>query len=104
MLTGVHPYAGRTVNDTIENIKKGKMVAPLPDYIKGELKEMLLAMLDQDMDKRPTAKELLDSDIMLQQANLEKQDGKEAIEDLLQKNKELEAKVRNLEIEKEKEK
>ncbi|KAA6353847.1 MAG: putative cAMP-dependent protein kinase type 3, partial [Streblomastix strix] len=31
MLTGVHPYAGRTQLETIENIKKGKMVVPLPD-------------------------------------------------------------------------
>jgi hypothetical protein len=46
MLTGVHPYAGSTMNDTIENIKKGKMVVPLPDYIQGELKEMLLNMLN----------------------------------------------------------
>ncbi|KAA6390273.1 MAG: putative cAMP-dependent protein kinase type 3, partial [Streblomastix strix] len=38
MLTGVHPYAGRTQLETIENIKKGKMVVPLPDYIQGELK------------------------------------------------------------------
>ncbi|KAA6360370.1 MAG: hypothetical protein EZS28_044103, partial [Streblomastix strix] len=73
MLTGVHPYAGRTVNDTIENIKKGKMVVPLPDYIQGELKEMLMNMLNVDADKRPTAKELLDTELMQFQDQIDKE-------------------------------
>ncbi|KAA6377269.1 MAG: putative protein serine/threonine kinase [Streblomastix strix] len=76
MLTGVHPYAGKTVNDTIENIKKGKMV-PLPDYIQGDLKDMLMNMLNVNADKRPTAKELLDSDLMLFQAQIKKADEKD---------------------------
>ncbi|KAA6388855.1 MAG: putative G2-specific protein kinase nimA, partial [Streblomastix strix] len=102
MLTGVHPYAGRTVNDTIENIKKGKMVVPLPDYIQGELKEMLMNMLYLDADKRPTAKELLETELMQFQAqiyNLNDIKGQESSNE--QQNKkinELEAKVSTLEV------
>ncbi|KAA6369111.1 MAG: putative protein kinase, partial [Streblomastix strix] len=74
MLTGVHPYAGRTVNDTIENITKGKMVVPLPDFIQGELKEMLMNMLNVDADKRPTAEQLLETELMQFQAQTENKD------------------------------
>ncbi|KAA6318548.1 MAG: hypothetical protein EZS28_054930, partial [Streblomastix strix] len=108
MLTGVHPYAGRTQLETIENIKQGKMVVPLPDYIQGELKEMLLNMLNQDADKRPTANELLDTELMQFQAQIDKaneiKEQKGGNELLIKKNQELEAKNRQLEIEKEKEK
>ncbi|KAA6373030.1 MAG: putative CAMK family protein kinase [Streblomastix strix] len=108
MLTGVHPYAGRTQLETIENIKKGKMVIPLPDYIQGELKEMLLNMLNLDAVKRPTAKELLDTELMQFQAQIDKQnDNKEQKEENIEQSKQikdLESKVRNLEIEKGKEK
>ncbi|KAA6389712.1 MAG: hypothetical protein EZS28_014762 [Streblomastix strix] len=80
------------------------MVVPLPDYIQGELKEMLLNMLNLNADKRPTAKELLDTELMQFQAQIDKanenKEQKGIIEELIQKNKELESKVRNLEIEK----
>ncbi|KAA6374406.1 MAG: hypothetical protein EZS28_030068 [Streblomastix strix] len=72
MLTGIHPYAGKLMNDTIENIKKGKMVFPLPDYIQEELKDMLMNMLNMDADKHPTAKELLYSELMQFQAQIDK--------------------------------
>ncbi|KAA6386885.1 MAG: putative protein serine/threonine kinase, partial [Streblomastix strix] len=108
MLTGVHPYAGRTQLETIENIKKGKMVVPLPDYIQGELKEMLLNMLNLDADKRPTANELLDTELMQFQAQIDKaNENKEQKKGNIQQSKQikdLESKVRNLEIEKENEK
>ncbi|KAA6397357.1 MAG: putative protein serine/threonine kinase [Streblomastix strix] len=108
MLTGVHPYAGRTVNDTIENIKKGKMVFPLPDYIQGELKEMLMKMLNVDADKRPSAKELLDTELMQFQAQIDKvnqiKESKSENEQINKKNQELETQVRLLKSEKEKEK
>ncbi|KAA6343829.1 MAG: putative serine/threonine-protein kinase A, partial [Streblomastix strix] len=45
LLTGKHPYAGRDPRETVANICSGKF-APLPDYIKGEMKEMLFAMLN----------------------------------------------------------
>ncbi|KAA6395823.1 MAG: putative nek protein kinase, partial [Streblomastix strix] len=108
MLTGVHPYAGRTQLETIENIKKGKMVVPLPDYIQGELKEMLLNMLNLDAVKRPTANELLDTELMQFQEQIYKTNQiKEQKEENIQQSKQikdLESKVRNLEIEKENEK
>ncbi|KAA6369602.1 MAG: putative G2-specific protein kinase NimA [Streblomastix strix] len=96
MLTGVHPYAGRTQLETIENIKKGKMVVPLPDYINGELKEMLMNMLYLDADKRPTAKELLDTQLMFFQDQIDKY--KEITDQQSKKINELEAKVNTLEI------
>ncbi|KAA6385528.1 MAG: putative Serine/threonine-protein kinase Nek3 [Streblomastix strix] len=71
MLTGVHPFAGRNQFETIENIKNGKMV-PLPDYIQGELKIMIIKMLNIEADKRPTAQQLLDTDLMQQQAEIER--------------------------------
>ncbi|KAA6362462.1 MAG: hypothetical protein EZS28_042012 [Streblomastix strix] len=49
------------------------MVVPLPDYIQGELKEMLLNMLNLDADKRSTAKELLDTELMQFQAQIERE-------------------------------
>ncbi|KAA6379432.1 MAG: hypothetical protein EZS28_025045 [Streblomastix strix] len=80
------------------------MVVPLPDYIQGELKEMLLNMLNLDADKRPTANELLDTELMQFQAQIDKanenKEQKGIIEELKQRNKEFESKVRNLEIEK----
>ncbi|KAA6355993.1 MAG: hypothetical protein EZS28_048480 [Streblomastix strix] len=81
------------------------MVVPLPDYIQGELKEMLLNMLNLDADKRPTAKELLDTELMQFQAQIDKANEIKESQNSneLQKIKinELEAKVRNLEIENE---
>ncbi|KAA6364974.1 MAG: hypothetical protein EZS28_039500 [Streblomastix strix] len=101
MLTGVHPYAGRRVNDTIENITKGKMVVPFPDYINGELKEMLMNMLNVDADKRPTAQELLDTELMQFQSQIDKaNEQKDKNIGNEQQNKrinELEAKIRQLE-------
>ncbi|KAA6394418.1 MAG: putative protein serine/threonine kinase, partial [Streblomastix strix] len=108
MLTGVHPYAGSTMNDTIENIKKGKMVVPLPDYIQGELKEMLMNMLNIDADKRPTANELLDTELMQFQAQIDKsiknKEQKRENIDQSKQIKELESQVRIMEIENDKEK
>ncbi|KAA6379532.1 MAG: putative protein serine/threonine kinase [Streblomastix strix] len=101
MLTGIHPYAGRTQLETIENIKKGKMVVPLPDYIQGELKEMLLNMLNLDADKRPTANELLETELMQFQAQIDKANEnielKREKQELIKKNQDLEAKVKQLE-------
>ncbi|KAA6362408.1 MAG: hypothetical protein EZS28_042065, partial [Streblomastix strix] len=49
---------------------KLKMIIPLPDYIQGEFKDMLKNMLNVDEDKRPTAKELLDTELMQFQAEI----------------------------------
>ncbi|KAA6391762.1 MAG: putative NEK/NEK2 protein kinase, partial [Streblomastix strix] len=63
MITGVHPFKGLTLDSTIENIINGRFKA-LPDYVKGELKEMLISMISSDPVRRPTAAELLDSELM----------------------------------------
>lgn len=45
MLTGQHPFAGKTDEETVSNIKNGKM-ATLPDYVQGEIKAMIFSMLN----------------------------------------------------------
>ncbi|KAA6383802.1 MAG: putative serine/threonine-protein kinase Nek3, partial [Streblomastix strix] len=58
LITGVHPFEGGTQEETIANIIKGKM-KPLPEEIQGELKDMLISMLNVDVDRRPTVVVLL---------------------------------------------
>ncbi|KAA6403714.1 MAG: putative NEK/NEK2 protein kinase [Streblomastix strix] len=70
LLTGVHPFQGRTLDETILNIKNGRFKA-LPDFVKGELKEMLISMINIDPLKRPSTEELLDSDLMILIAKIE---------------------------------
>ncbi|KAA6385445.1 MAG: putative NEK/NEK2 protein kinase, partial [Streblomastix strix] len=76
MITGVHPFQGRTQDETVQNIKNGRFKA-LPDYVKGELKEMLISMINSDPAKRPSAEELLDSDLMQLLAKIEKKEEKQ---------------------------
>ncbi|KAA6384417.1 MAG: putative NEK/NEK2 protein kinase, partial [Streblomastix strix] len=76
MITGVHPFQGRTQDETVQNIKYGRFNA-LPDYVKGELKEILISMISSDPVKRPSAEELLDSDLMQLLAKIEKKEEKE---------------------------
>ncbi|KAA6394134.1 MAG: putative CAMK family protein kinase [Streblomastix strix] len=45
MLTGEHPFCGKTEEETISNIMNGKMRL-LPDYVQGEIKTMILSMLN----------------------------------------------------------
>ncbi|KAA6385961.1 MAG: putative aurora kinase [Streblomastix strix] len=84
MLTGEHPFCGKTEDETISNIKNGKMRL-LPDYVQGEIKTMILSMLNASETQRPSADELLAFDIMLLQSEQERV--KE--EDLKQKDQEL---------------
>ncbi|KAA6400921.1 MAG: putative serine/threonine-protein kinase Nek3 [Streblomastix strix] len=63
MFTGVHPFQGRTLDETVANIKNGRF-KPLPDYIQGELKEIIIGMINVDSQKRPTVQKLLDSGFM----------------------------------------
>ncbi|KAA6403129.1 MAG: putative Serine/threonine-protein kinase Nek4 [Streblomastix strix] len=71
LITGVHPFQGRNIDETIQNIKNGKM-KPLPNEISGELKDILLSMVNMDADKRPTVQQLLDSKILQPNALPEK--------------------------------
>ncbi|KAA6378730.1 MAG: hypothetical protein EZS28_025744 [Streblomastix strix] len=75
LLTGKHPYEGKTQDETISNIRNGKM-APLPADIKGEIREMIINMLNKNPTSRPTASELLETDIMQLQAEIESSEEK----------------------------
>ncbi|KAA6365772.1 MAG: putative CBL-interacting serine/threonine-protein kinase 9 [Streblomastix strix] len=46
IITGSHPFEGRNQAETIQNIKNGKY-KPLPDYIQGELRTILEAIILQ---------------------------------------------------------
>ncbi|KAA6388970.1 MAG: hypothetical protein EZS28_015503 [Streblomastix strix] len=72
MITGSHPYAGISMDETVQNIKQNKM-NQIPSTFHGDLKEMVLAMLTVDPNKRPSAEELLSSDLMEVQALVENQ-------------------------------
>ncbi|KAA6355741.1 MAG: putative NEK/NEK2 protein kinase, partial [Streblomastix strix] len=78
-LTGVHPYEGKTMDATISNIKTNKF-APLPEYIQGELRIMLLSMLNDDHIQRPSAVQLLDSELMQLLSRIEGSKEKRIIE------------------------
>ncbi|KAA6357314.1 MAG: hypothetical protein EZS28_047159, partial [Streblomastix strix] len=69
-LTGIRPYEGHTPEETINNIKNGSM-DPLPDEIKGEIGDMILGMLNVEPTKRPSASDLLKTDLMLHQVEIE---------------------------------
>ncbi|KAA6354839.1 MAG: hypothetical protein EZS28_049634, partial [Streblomastix strix] len=53
VITGEHPFEGRTQIETINNIKTGKF-KPLPNYIQYEMKMILEKMINLDYTKRPT--------------------------------------------------
>ncbi|KAA6376829.1 MAG: hypothetical protein EZS28_027644 [Streblomastix strix] len=107
VITGVHPFEGKTQEETINNIKTGKY-KPLPNYIQNEMKLILEEMINLDYTKRPTVKSLLEIETMQLVAMIEKskeQKGSEQENEQMNKeNNELKAKVRSLEVEKEKEK
>ncbi|KAA6396727.1 MAG: putative NEK/NEK2 protein kinase, partial [Streblomastix strix] len=70
MITSVHPFQGQTLDETIENIKNGRFKL-LPDYVQSELKAMIINMINVDHIKRPTAEELLESNLMQLIAKIE---------------------------------
>ncbi|KAA6382877.1 MAG: putative AGC family protein kinase, partial [Streblomastix strix] len=63
LLKGSHPFEGRTIDDTVSNIKAGDILR-FPNYIEGEFKEMLISMINSDPTKRPSVEQLLDSELM----------------------------------------
>ncbi|KAA6357272.1 MAG: putative protein kinase, partial [Streblomastix strix] len=63
VITGIHPFEGLTQKETLSNIANGKY-KPFPDYIQGELRIMLEGMINKDYTKRPTVKELLETETM----------------------------------------
>ncbi|KAA6355347.1 MAG: putative ribosomal protein S6 kinase, 90kDa, polypeptide 2, partial [Streblomastix strix] len=46
VITGEHPFKGQSQEETINNIKTSKF-KPLPNYIQGEFRTMLEAMISQ---------------------------------------------------------
>ncbi|KAA6397288.1 MAG: putative aurora kinase [Streblomastix strix] len=70
MVTGLHPYAGKSMEETITNIKKQKMIK-MPIYVMGDLKEMLQVMINQDPNKRPSVPDVLMFDVMELQEQIE---------------------------------
>ncbi|KAA6369318.1 MAG: putative NEK protein kinase, partial [Streblomastix strix] len=70
LITGVHPFEGMNQDKTIENIIRGNM-KPLPEYIQDELKKILLDMVNQRWNSRPSAKQILDTLLMQLQADIE---------------------------------
>ncbi|KAA6384950.1 MAG: putative CAMK family protein kinase [Streblomastix strix] len=75
-LTGKHPFEGLTQEETIFNITNGIMLE-IPDYVPKQLKDMLLRMVHVDPTRRPSAQDLLDSEIMKMQSGKEEDEEKE---------------------------
>ncbi|KAA6355850.1 MAG: hypothetical protein EZS28_048623, partial [Streblomastix strix] len=69
-LEGSHPFEGRTIDDTVSNIKAGENLQ-FPDCIQGEFKEMLTSMINTDPTKRPSVEQLLNSELMQILSNIE---------------------------------
>ncbi|KAA6385330.1 MAG: putative serine/threonine-protein kinase Nek3 [Streblomastix strix] len=70
LITGVHPFSVGSIDQIISNIKHGRYI-PLPEYVQGELRMMIQAMLNVDQDKRPLSYHLLSTNIMQLQGNIE---------------------------------
>ncbi|KAA6370909.1 MAG: putative serine threonine-protein kinase nek2 [Streblomastix strix] len=67
MFTCEHPFAGRTHEETVSNIKNRRM-KPLPASVPDEIKTMILSSLNMDETRRPSADELLSYPIMREEA------------------------------------
>ncbi|KAA6375239.1 MAG: hypothetical protein EZS28_029236, partial [Streblomastix strix] len=63
LLSGRHPFESRTEQGMIENICKGE-IAPFPAYTEGSMKQIVLAMMNHNPSRRPSAKEVLSHDVV----------------------------------------
>ncbi|KAA6396338.1 MAG: putative serine/threonine protein kinase [Streblomastix strix] len=81
-LISVHPFTEMSQAESESKIKNGEY-APLPDYVPGELKNMIVRMLDVDSLKRPTAENLLKTELMKRQAQIEKDNEVKKEEDVI---------------------
>ncbi|KAA6360286.1 MAG: hypothetical protein EZS28_044187, partial [Streblomastix strix] len=70
LLTGRHPYEGQTQLETIDNIKNNRKT-PLPDEVQGQMRDIIERMLNSDQNKRPTAQQILDNELMQNQIDIE---------------------------------
>ncbi|KAA6400834.1 MAG: putative serine/threonine-protein kinase Nek3 [Streblomastix strix] len=62
-ITGVHPFEGKTQEETIANISSGRM-KHLPDEMEEELRMMLISMVSENPTKRPSIDQLFESEVM----------------------------------------
>ncbi|KAA6313298.1 MAG: hypothetical protein EZS28_055776, partial [Streblomastix strix] len=63
LLSGRHPFESRTEQGMIENICKGE-IAPFPAYTEGSMKQIVMAMMNHNPSRRPSAKEVLSHDVV----------------------------------------
>ncbi|KAA6375228.1 MAG: putative NEK/NEK2 protein kinase, partial [Streblomastix strix] len=98
LVTGVHPFAEKSQAESESKIKNG-IFAPIPEYVPDELKKMIEKMLQVDPLKRPSVEELLETEVMKHQAQIERdkdeQKKEQSVTEILanavrEKNKEIE--------------
>ncbi|KAA6367103.1 MAG: putative kinase domain protein, partial [Streblomastix strix] len=94
VITGIHPFKELTQQQTLSNISSGKY-KPFPDYIHGELRIMLEGMISKDYTKRPTVKELLETETMQLVGMVEKSKEQKGSD---QENEQMNKKVNELEM------
>ncbi|KAA6392338.1 MAG: putative protein serine/threonine kinase, partial [Streblomastix strix] len=100
LITGINPFEGITQEETVMNIKVGRM-KPLPDYIQGEMKDMLLGMVNVDAEKRPTVDQLLNSELMQlmdENEQMKEVENSQKINEIIKLQQESEQKVKEQEI------
>ncbi|KAA6372494.1 MAG: hypothetical protein EZS28_031978, partial [Streblomastix strix] len=61
LLTNVHPFEGRSENDTIERIKRVQY-DKLPDWVSSAMRDIVEAMLSFNPSKRPTTQQLMEQE------------------------------------------
>ncbi|KAH0788611.1 CAMK family protein kinase [Histomonas meleagridis] len=68
LLTGRHAFTGQSREELFSNIMSGKK-PPIPDNYSRGLTDLLIQMLDQDPSKRPTCKDIIQTDVIGQGLN-----------------------------------
>ncbi|KAA6366217.1 MAG: putative NEK protein kinase, partial [Streblomastix strix] len=74
LLSGRHPFESRTEQGMIENICKGEMIE-FPSFAEGNMKQIVLAMMNPNPSRRPSAKAVLAHDMV--RLYLRQHEGKE---------------------------
>ncbi|KAA6364380.1 MAG: putative CAMK family protein kinase, partial [Streblomastix strix] len=92
LISGLHPFEGRTQDETIRNISSGRMKA-LSDEIDGELRMMLISMVSVDSAQRPSIDQLFLSEVMQVQQMIDDNNSKE-IEKIIISQQEQEQKIK----------
>ncbi|KAA6373441.1 MAG: putative serine/threonine-protein kinase Nek3 [Streblomastix strix] len=85
IITGVHPFEAQSQEETIKNISSGSF-KPLPNYIKGGIRELIEQMFKVDTEKRPSIQKILECDVMQLAAEIDRQKEKKNKEKMLKLN------------------